>query len=199
VIGTATGGNASALVRWTAPTGDGGAPVTGYEVQALNSATNVPVGALRTAAATATQLTVTGLTNGTTYTFRVRAVNVVGTGAFSANSNAVTPVGVAAAPATVAVTTGAIGGAATATVAWTAPPTDGGSAITGYRVTAQRLNPNGTVNGAPTTLPTTASTDRSLVFTAPAGTAQNTRYAFTVQAINGVGVGAGRTANGTVR
>ena len=41
--------------------------------------------------ATATSLTVTGLTNGTTYTFRVAAINAVGPGPASAPSNAVTP------------------------------------------------------------------------------------------------------------
>ena len=41
--------------------------------------------------ATATSRTVTGLTNGTSYTFQVRATNVVGTGPLSAPSNSVTP------------------------------------------------------------------------------------------------------------
>ena len=39
----------------------------------------------------ATSTTVTGLTNGTTYTFKVTAINAIGTGPDSAASNAVTP------------------------------------------------------------------------------------------------------------
>jgi hypothetical protein len=40
---------------------------------------------------TGTSVTVTGLTNGTAYVFRVAAVNLVATGSYSANSNSVTP------------------------------------------------------------------------------------------------------------
>ena len=62
----------------------------------VNAATSVQVGALRPAAAGATSLTVTGLTNGTGYTFQVLATNAVGPGAHSAMSNVVTPAGTAA-------------------------------------------------------------------------------------------------------
>ena len=40
---------------------------------------------------TGTSVTVTGLTNGTAYVFRVAAVNLVATGSYSTNSNSVTP------------------------------------------------------------------------------------------------------------
>jgi hypothetical protein len=40
---------------------------------------------------TGTSVTVTGLTNGTAYVFRVAAVNLVATGPYSTNSNSVTP------------------------------------------------------------------------------------------------------------
>jgi chitodextrinase len=39
----------------------------------------------------ATSVTISGLTPGTTYTFKVSATNAVGTGPLSAASNAVTP------------------------------------------------------------------------------------------------------------
>ena len=83
-------------------------------------------------------------------------------------------------------------------VQWTAPTASGGSAITGYRVTRQRLNADGTANG-PATVSTLSATARSLTFTAPAGVARDTRYRFTVQAVNAAGAGTGRSVVGAVR
>ena len=74
---------------------------------------------------------ITGLTNGTAYTFRVAAINSVGTGSQSANSNTVTPATVPGAP-TIGTATPGNG---QATVTWSAPASNGGSAITGYVVT----------------------------------------------------------------
>src|SRR5262249_33007104 len=73
-IGSATFGNASATVRWTAPATDGGTAITGYLVRALDSA-GAQVGALHPAAATATSLVATGLANGSSYQFQVAATN----------------------------------------------------------------------------------------------------------------------------
>ncbi len=82
-IGTATAGNAQATVTFTAPAFTGGAIITGYTV------TSSPGGLTGTGASS--PITVTGLTNGTAYTFTVTATNSVGTGSASAASNAVTP------------------------------------------------------------------------------------------------------------
>ena len=79
MIGTATAGEGSATVTWTAPA-DGGSPITGYSVQVVDSATGTPIGALHPAAAGATSLTVTGLANGTSVALRVQAINAVGSG-----------------------------------------------------------------------------------------------------------------------
>jgi hypothetical protein len=85
---TAAAGNASANVSWT-PASDGGNPITNYIVTPY----------IGTIAQTATRVgnitsTIIGsLTNGTTYTFKVAAVNAFGTGPQSAVSNAVTPSG----------------------------------------------------------------------------------------------------------
>jgi len=84
-IGTATAGNAQASVTFTAPASNGGAAIIGY------TAISSPGGLTGTCASS--PCTVTGLTNGTAYTFTVTATNSVGTGAASAASNSVTPQG----------------------------------------------------------------------------------------------------------
>jgi hypothetical protein len=82
-IGTATAGDASASVTFTAPTNNGGSAITSYTV------TSSP-GSL-TGTGASSPITVSGLTNGTAYTFTVTATNATGTGPASAASNSVTP------------------------------------------------------------------------------------------------------------
>jgi uncharacterized repeat protein (TIGR03803 family) len=84
---TATAGNAEAIVSFTAPTSDGGFPITGYTVTS-----NPRGGKDAEAGKTTTEHTVKGLTNGHSYTFTVTATNKAGTGAASGASNSVTPV-----------------------------------------------------------------------------------------------------------
>jgi hypothetical protein len=83
-IGTATAGNATASVAFTAPSDTGSAAITSYTV------TSTPGSFSNTGAAS--PITVTGLTNNTAYTFVALATNGAGTGPASAASNSVTPV-----------------------------------------------------------------------------------------------------------
>jgi alpha-tubulin suppressor-like RCC1 family protein len=83
-MGSAVAGNGSATVSFTAPSDTGGATITGYTVTAS------PGGL--TATGSGSPITVSGLTNGTAYTFTVKATNSVGAGVASAASNSVTPV-----------------------------------------------------------------------------------------------------------
>ena len=85
---SAAAGDASATVTWTAPASNGGANITNYEVTPYIGAS--AQAAVYTGSA-ATSKTVTGLTNGTAYTFKVAAINSAGTGAQSSASAAVTP------------------------------------------------------------------------------------------------------------
>ena len=72
----------SAKVSWTAPASDGGSAITGYTVTPYIGATaQTPV---QVAGDRRRRTTVTGLTNGTAYTFKVTATNAVGTGPASA-------------------------------------------------------------------------------------------------------------------
>ncbi len=82
-IGAVIAGNAQAAVSFTAPLSDGGSAISGY------TATSSPDGIRETGSGS--PVLVTGLTNGTAYTFTVTATNASGTGAPSAASNSVTP------------------------------------------------------------------------------------------------------------
>lgn len=87
----ATAANAQATVSFNAPASDGNATIQGYTVTARDQ-TNASRGG-QTASGTSSPITVTGLTNGDSYTFTVQARNANGAGAASAPSNAVTPSG----------------------------------------------------------------------------------------------------------
>jgi hypothetical protein len=170
-IDSAVAGNAQATVSFAAPVSDGGAPIFVYTV------TSEPGGLMATGAAS--PLTVTGLTNGTAYTFTVTATNAAGTSAPSAASNSVTPVATApGAPTGVTATFGD----AKAVVSFTPPP-DGGSPITSYTVTSV---PGGI----------TASGTRSPITVT--GLTNGTAYTFTVTATNAVGTGVASAASGSV-
>lgn len=82
-IGAATAGDSSVSVAFTAPSNVGGGAITGY------TAIATPGGATGTGASS--PITVSGLSNGTAYTFRVFATNTYGPSAFSAASNSATP------------------------------------------------------------------------------------------------------------
>jgi hypothetical protein len=82
-IGTATGGNGQATVTFSAPGSNGGSAITSYTATANSGGF--------TASGAGSPITVTGLTNGTPYTFTVTATNAIGTGAASGASNSVTP------------------------------------------------------------------------------------------------------------
>ena len=82
---TGVAGDDTALVTWTPPTNTGAGPITSYYVYS-----NPRTGSC-TATPPATSCVMTGLTNGTTYTFQVQAINIDGASSPSAPSNEVTP------------------------------------------------------------------------------------------------------------
>ena len=71
---TAVGGNGEVVLTWDVPASDGGAEITDYEYRINGRNPWISIGS------TLTTHTVTGLDNGTAYTFQVRAVNRVGGG-----------------------------------------------------------------------------------------------------------------------
>jgi hypothetical protein len=82
-----TGIDGEALIEWTAPGSNGGSAITDYVIEySSNGGSSYTV--FSDGTSTGTSATVTSLTIGTTYIFRVKAVNAIGTGtASTATSN----------------------------------------------------------------------------------------------------------------
>ena len=156
---TATPGNAEATVSFTAPASNGGSAILNYTVTSNDGIS---------ATGPASPITVTGLTNGTTYTFTVTATTAIGTSAASDPSAAVTPAATVPDKPTGATATP---GNAEATVSFTAPASNGGSTIQGYKVTSDD-GITATGLGSPITV---------------TGLTNGTSYTFTVVATNGIG------------
>ncbi|MGA1481828.1 MAG: fibronectin type III domain-containing protein, partial [Candidatus Nanopelagicales bacterium] len=84
-VGTA--GNGEVALQWAAPQSDGGGEIVGYQVEVSTDGQNWAV-AIPDTRSSLTVATVTGLTNGTSYVFRVAAINDAGVGDASDTSDA---------------------------------------------------------------------------------------------------------------
>lgn len=120
---TATAGNASVLLSWTANTTGGATPAT-YQI--LNVTTSSVVGST-----SLLNYTVVGLTNGTAYTFKVIPNNLLGAGPVS-NFSTATPSGSVSPPGDVSAAASGTVTVTTIPVTFTAPST--GGAPTGYNL-----------------------------------------------------------------
>ena len=178
-IATVTAGDAKATVTVAAAT-TGGTPAS-YAVTASPAVT----GGACTVTGDSGSCDVTGLTNGTAYTFTAAATNAGGTSGASGASASVTPLTVPGAPVIGAVA--AAGSTSTsATVAFTAPASNGGSAITTYTATSNTGANTGTVSQA-------GSGTITVI-----GLTANTPYTFTVTATNTKGTSAPSDASTSV-
>ena len=170
---TAKSGNSQVTLSWTAPASDGGSQVSGYNV--FEGTTADLSGSAPVTSVTGTAVTRAGLINGTTYYFKVAAVNTAGQGLPSAAVSAV-PVTVPGAPTGLTATRGN----AQVVLSWAGPASDGGSPVTGYDLyvgTTADLSRNAPVARVTGTVVTVTN----LI--------NGTRYYFRLTAVNRVGEG----------
>jgi len=154
-----------ALVAWQGPASNGGAPITRYVV--VSNPDN-----LTCETAGELECTVSGLGNGTTYTFTVTAFNAVGQSQASAPSEPAQVQNVPGAPIEIKATRKG----STVSISWRAPKSTGGSKVSEYLVTSSPGN---------RTCNTKAATTCRI-----SGLALGQSYVFSVQARNSVGLGA---------
>jgi subtilisin family serine protease len=179
VMGTPNLGNTAVRVRWAPPASQGSTPVTGYTVRAYRGATLLSTTPM---AASATDLLVSGLPNGTAHTFTVTATNAAGAG--PAASVTATPRTV---PGATRIGT-ATPAARSAVVRWAAPLSNGGSPVTGYSLRVYRS----------TTLVTSVPVAGNATSATVTGLTNGVAYNFVLFARNAAGYGPGSARSAVV-
>ena len=181
---TATGGDQQVTLNWRAPASDGGTPIVRYQYRAQPSGRGFTSWGTIPGGARATSYIVTGLENGTSYTFEVRAVNGVGSGQV-ATAEATLAESAPGAPANLTAT----GGDGQVALRWGAPA-DGGSQIIRYeyrfRAAGETYSDWVAVSGGGN-----AGSHRET------GLTNGTEYGFQVRAVNGIGEGPHAEASAT--
>ena len=173
---TGTPGDGQVQLSWTAPGTGGGATISGYQIESKTGGTPWTIATANTGTS-ATNHPVTGLTNGTTYQFRVAAINPAGTGPASEPSEPVTPRTTPSAPNGVTGTPGD----GHVQLLWTAPASDGGAAISGYQIESS--------TGGGLWAPIAANTATTTTHRTITGLTNGTTYQFRIAAINAAGTG----------
>src|SRR5438094_610281 len=166
----ATSGTGNITISWQAPASNGGSRLEGRRVgKYTSSGTETGYVSL----GNVTSYTNTGVTSGTTYFYKVRAVNSVGMSSPS-NEASATAISVPSVPQNLQ----ASAGSKSITISWQAPASNGGSPITGYKV--YRSASSGTETGYVSLGNVTSYTNTGLT--------GGTTYFYKVRAVNSVGL-----------
>jgi predicted secreted protein with PEFG-CTERM motif len=165
-------------LSWNPPTSNGGPPVTGYKIQYSLDAGNFANLVSNTGTA-GTGYSHTGLSTGHIYTYKVFAINSVGT-SNSSNTASAVPTQVFSAPYPPTGLTANPASPTSISLSWTAPQNTGGSAITGYMIEYK-------VGSGPYSV---LVPNTSLATYLHTGLTIGTTYTYRVSAINSIGTGA---------
>ena len=178
LVARANGSTAIAL-SWDAPTSDGGARITGYRIEASRNRNSGWTIVRANTQSSATTYRHTGLLAGSTWYYRVSAINGRGRGPTSSVATATTDATVPGQPRTLR----AAGTSPNAIeLNWDAPANDGGAVISGYRIEWA------TTAGGPwvALVPNSGSTATTHTHT---GLPPATTRFYRVSAINSAGIG----------
>jgi len=187
----ATGGtNGVITVSWTAPTSNGGSPITSYTiVPRYDYTSGDSIIVFSSSPPFSNDYTVP--VKDESYTFTITATNAVGMGAASAPSAAIFVPNVPGSPTGVTVAPGyeSSGYNDSVVLTWTAPTSNGGDSITSYTATA---SPSGATcisdSGTPSITPGCTVT----------GLTNGKMYTFTVTATNKLGTSTASAASSSV-
>lgn len=170
---TVAAGNQKLIVSFTSGEFDGGFGVTNYsyDIWPSTEVTHIENWQLLSPQKNASPITITGLTNGTAYKFKIRPVNATGLGEISPEASGTPKAEVPEAPVISSVSAGN----ASLTVNFSPPSSDGGRPVTGYKYS---------VNGGATKLDYLSLESPLDVDNLTNGTA----YAVLLYAVNAVGI-----------
>ena len=166
---------------WNAPS-SGVSAITGYRIEVSSTGTSRWTVLEADTRTRSTSYTHTGLDPGTRRYYRVAAINRAGRGSWSSVANATTDVAVPGAPTGLRAAPSGLGGRTQLLLTWTRPSSDGGRAVTGYRIEVSANRTGGWTALVANTR--TTGTSYTHIGLAPA----TTRY-YRVAAINAEGAG----------
>jgi titin len=180
---------------WNAPTNDGGSPITGYRID-VKTGTGEYVTLKDNTGSTSRTYSHPDRITGTTYTYKVYAINSVGTST-SSNEASATPTTSSTPTETKTKPGQPTSLAATAisqnqiNLSWKVPSNNGGEPITGYKIEASEGS-----GGAYQVLSQNAGTGTTYSHT---GLKSGTTYYYRVYAINSIGTGSFEDISATTK
>ena len=175
-------GSTTINLSWTAPASTGGSAITGYKIEVSSDGGSNWNDLVANTGNANTTYAHSGLAASTTRHYRVSAINGIGTSATTSNvANATT--GAATAPGAATSLSATSSGSSTIDLSWTAPASNGGAAITGYKI---EFSSDSGSNWSDLV----ANTGNANTTYAHSGLTASTTRHYRVSAINSIGTGA---------